>query len=54
VWSYGWSASMAVSSSEFLRLAGGREDPEEALGRVTLGGDQALARKLAANLAYTI
>jgi hypothetical protein len=27
---------------------------EEALGRVTLGGDQALARKLAANLAYTI
>jgi uncharacterized protein (TIGR03083 family) len=48
------TARLALSSSEFLRLAGGREDPEEALGRVRLGGDQALARQLATNLAYTI
>jgi len=48
------TASLSLSSSAFLRLAGGREDPEEALGRITLGGDQALARQLATNLAYTI
>jgi uncharacterized protein (TIGR03083 family) len=48
------TASLSLSSSEFLRLAGGRDDPDEALGRVRLGGDQALARQLAMNLAYTI
>jgi uncharacterized protein (TIGR03083 family) len=48
------TASLALSSSLFLRLAGGREDAQAALARVELGGDQALARQLATNLAYTI
>ena len=48
------TASLAVSSSLFLRLAGGREDAEAALSRFELGGDQALARRIAVNLAYTI
>jgi hypothetical protein len=37
-----------------MRLAGGREDAEAALTNVELGGDEALARQLATNLAYTI
>ena len=48
------TASLALSSSLFMRLAGGREDAEAALGRIELGGDPALARQLATNLAYTI
>ncbi|HEX9065590.1 MAG TPA: maleylpyruvate isomerase family mycothiol-dependent enzyme [Streptosporangiaceae bacterium] len=48
------TASLALSSSLFLRLAGGREDAEAALAGIELGGDQALARQLALNLAYTI
>lgn len=48
------TASLALTSSLFLRLAGGREDPAAAMGRIELGGDAALARQLAANLAYTI
>lgn len=48
------TASLALASSLFLRLAGGREDPAAAMGRIELGGDAALARQLAANLAYTI
>jgi hypothetical protein len=48
------TASLRLSSSLFLRLAGGREDPEAALADIELGGDQALARQLATNLAYTI
>ncbi len=48
------TASLDLSSSLFLRLAGGREDAEAALGRIRLGGDQALGRQLATNLAYTI
>ncbi len=48
------TATIALSSSLFLRLAGGREDPEAALDRITLGGDVALARQLATNLAFTI
>ncbi len=48
------TASLALSSSLFMRLAGGREDAEAALGRIELGGDLALARQLATNLAYTI
>jgi uncharacterized protein (TIGR03083 family) len=39
----------------FLRLTGGRTDPEPHVGEdVELGGDQELARRLATNLAYTI
>lgn len=48
------TASLRLSSLLFLRLAGGREDPEAALASIELGGDQALARQLATNLAYTI
>ena len=48
------TATLTLSSSLFMRLAGGREDPEPALGRIELGGDQALARQLATSLAYTI
>ena len=48
------TASLDLSSSLFLRLAGGREDPYAALARIRLGGDQDLARQLATNLAYTI
>ncbi len=48
------TASLTLSSSLFLRLAGGREDAQAALPRVGLGGDTALARQLATSLAYTI
>jgi uncharacterized protein (TIGR03083 family) len=48
------TASLALSSSLFLRLAGGREDAEAAVGRIDLGGDTGLARQLVTNLAYTI
>jgi uncharacterized protein (TIGR03083 family) len=48
------TASLSLGSSLFLRLAGGREDAEAALERIELGGDTALARKIATNLAYTI
>ena len=48
------TATLTLSSSLFMRLAGGREDAESALSMIELGGDQALARQLAASLAYTI
>jgi len=48
------TASLALLSSLFMRLAGGREDPQAALDRIELGGDTALARQIATNLAYTI
>jgi uncharacterized protein (TIGR03083 family) len=48
------TATLTLSSSLFMRLAGGREDAESALDRIELGGDQALARQLATSLAYTI
>jgi len=48
------TASLALPSSLFLRLAGGREPAEAALPRIELGGDMELARRVAANLAYTI
>lgn len=48
------TATLTLTSSLFLRLAGGRQDPEAALGQIELGGDAALARRLATNLAYTI
>jgi uncharacterized protein (TIGR03083 family) len=48
------TATLALSSSLFMRLAGGREDAEAALARIELGGDQALARQVATSLAYTV
>jgi uncharacterized protein (TIGR03083 family) len=48
------TASLILSSSLFLRLAGGREEPGEALARIAFAGDEALGRQLATNLAYTI
>ena len=48
------TASLALSSLLFMRLAGGREDAGAAMDRIELGGDLTLARQLATNLAYTI
>jgi uncharacterized protein (TIGR03083 family) len=48
------TASLSLPSSLFLRLAGGRENADAALGGIDLGGDEGLARQLATNLAYTI
>jgi uncharacterized protein (TIGR03083 family) len=48
------TATIAMPSSLFLRLAGGREDAQAALDRIELGGDVSLARQLATNLAFTI
>jgi len=48
------TASLALSSSLFLRLAGGREDAQAAGDRIELGGDADLARQLATKLAYTL
>jgi uncharacterized protein (TIGR03083 family) len=48
------TASLALSSSLFFRLVGGRDQAEAALGTIELGGDTGLARQLAMNLAYTI
>ena len=48
------TVTLTLGSTLFLRLAGGREDPEASLEQVTLGGDAELARRLATNLAYTI
>lgn len=48
------TASLTLSSSLFLRLAGGREDAQAALAEIELGGDIDLARQLATNLAFTI
>ncbi|MGO9456193.1 MAG: maleylpyruvate isomerase family mycothiol-dependent enzyme [Acidimicrobiales bacterium] len=48
------TVNLVLSSSLFLRLAGGRVDPESSLGGVELHGDAALGRRLATHLAYTI
>ncbi len=48
------TATISLPSSLFLRLAGGREDPQAALDRIKLGGDVALARQLATSFAFTI
>lgn len=46
---------LRVPALLFLRLTGGRTDPEPHVGTdVELGGDQELARRLATNLAHTI
>jgi hypothetical protein len=39
----------------YLRLAGGRQDPDPHVGTdILLSGDEALAGRLATNLAFTI
>jgi uncharacterized protein (TIGR03083 family) len=48
------TAGVALSSSLFLRLAGGRLDPHAALDCIELTGDQELATRIATNLAFTI
>ena len=51
----GPTATLAVSSTDFAALTGGRADPGPSLadGRVTIGGDEELAHQLAMNLAFT-
>ena len=48
------TAGLTLSSSLFMRLAGGREDPAAALAGIGLSGDVPLARQLATSLAYTV
>ncbi len=48
------TATITLSSSLFLRLAGGRQDPGTSTGEIRLDGDIELARQLASNLAFTI
>jgi len=48
------TAMITLSSSTFLRLAGGRERPETSSGPVKFDGDINLARQLASNFAFTI
>lgn len=48
------TAGLAMGSSLFFRLAGGRTDPDAALAQIELSGDVALARHVATHLAYTI
>lgn len=48
------TASVSLPSTLFLRLAGGRVDPEAELANVELGGDPELAHRLATRLAFTI
>jgi len=50
------TVELSMSSTDFTALTGGRTDPISYLEarRVTLGGDEQLARKLLENLAFTI
>ncbi len=48
------TAALALSSSLFLRLAGGRVDPHAVLDRIAMTGDRELASRIATNLAFTI
>ena len=50
------TATLALSSNDWLALTGGRVDPVPLIedGRVALGGDLVLARQLAERLAFTI
>jgi uncharacterized protein (TIGR03083 family) len=49
------TVEVTMPASLFLRLVGGREDPDpDLLGTVELGGDRQLADQLVAKLAYTI
>ena len=50
------TATLALSSNDWLALTGGRVDPVPLIedGRVALGGALVLARQLAERLAFTI
>jgi uncharacterized protein (TIGR03083 family) len=48
------TAAIALSSTLFLRLAGGRLDPASVRDQIRRQGDPTLAERLATNLAYTI
>jgi uncharacterized protein (TIGR03083 family) len=48
------TVTVSLPSTLFLRLAGGRLDPESVAEQIAVEGDQELGRRLAANLAYTI
>jgi uncharacterized protein (TIGR03083 family) len=48
------TAGVSLSSSLFVRLAGGRVEPADHLDQVELTGDRALAERVATNLAFTI
>lgn len=49
------TVGITLPTQLFLRLTAGRSDPEPFVGTdVTLSGDEALARQLATNLAFTI
>lgn len=45
---------LALSSSDFTRLACGRVDPATVLGRVEISGDRELGNRVVSNLAFTI
>jgi uncharacterized protein (TIGR03083 family) len=47
-------ATISLPSALFMRLAGGRVDPESVVDQVRIEGDQALGRQVATHLAYTI
>jgi uncharacterized protein (TIGR03083 family) len=48
------TTTLALSSTLFFRLLGGRVDAAEAASGVEFAGDTAVAGRIAANLAYTI
>ncbi len=48
------TVTVSLPSSLFLRLAGGRVEPEAVLDQVALEGDRAQGRQLVTHLAYTI
>ncbi len=52
----GPTCTLSMSSHDWLALTGGRKDPVPLIneGKVTLGGDEELARQLAERLAFTI
>jgi uncharacterized protein (TIGR03083 family) len=47
------TATLRMSSSLFVRLAGGRVDPADRLAEVVCTGDTELGRRIALNLAFT-
>ena len=48
------TATLRLNSTLFMRLACGRVDPQGQLEAIELRGDLELARRVAANLAFTI
>ena len=50
------TSTLTLSSLDFTALTGGRDDSTMYIedGRVVLGGDLEVARRIAENLAYTI